>query len=70
MTSDGQGPGARTRRAAEAARLGITPDELRQRRVDEDRANLERKAAEAGVPVDRYLKARRKQRNQSKRTKR
>jgi hypothetical protein len=63
-------PEREVRRAAEAARLGITPDELRQRRVDDDRANLERKAAQAGVPVDRYLKARRKQRNQTKRAKR
>jgi hypothetical protein len=56
------------RRAAEAAKLGITEDELRQRRADDDALNLERKAAEAGLPVDRYLAQRRKERNKTKRT--
>ena len=55
------------RRAAEAAKLGITEDELRQRRLDEATANLEQKAQAAGVPVDRYLDERRRQRNQRRR---
>lgn len=58
------------RRAAAAAKLGITEDELRQRRVADDALNLERKAAEAGVPVERYLEQRRKERNKAKRGKR
>ena len=58
------------RRAAEAAKLGITEDELRQRRLDEDAANLARKAEEAGVSVERYLDERRRQRNQSQRARR
>jgi hypothetical protein len=55
------------RRAAEAAELGITEDELRARRVAEDTANLERKAAEHGVTVDRYLADRRRRRSQRRR---
>ena len=54
------------RRAAAAAKLGITEDELRQRRVADDALHLERKASEAGVPVDRYLEQRRKERNKSR----
>jgi hypothetical protein len=64
MTKD---PERIQRRAAEAAKLGITEDELRQRRAADDALHLERKASEAGVPVDRYLAERRKQRNKSKR---
>lgn len=60
-------PGRIERRAAEAAKLGITEDELRQRRAADDALNLERKASEAGVPVERYLAERRRQRNQAKR---
>jgi hypothetical protein len=56
------------RRAAEAAKLGITEDELRQRRLAEATANLEQKAAAAGVPVERYLDERRRQRNQRRRS--
>ncbi len=52
------------RRAAEAAKLGLTEDELRQQRLDEDTANLERKAKAAGVSVERYLDERRRHRNQ------
>jgi L-alanine-DL-glutamate epimerase-like enolase superfamily enzyme len=55
------------RRAAEAAKLGLTEDELRQQRAAEDAANLEAKAAEAGVPVERYLAERRRRRNQARR---
>jgi hypothetical protein len=55
------------KRAVEAAKLGITEDELRQRRLDEATANLEQKAQAAGVPVDRYLDERRRQRNQRRR---
>jgi putative heme degradation protein len=58
------------RRAAAAAKLGITEDELRQRRVADDALHLERKASEAGLPVDRYLEQRRKERNKAKRAKR
>ncbi|MEO7571357.1 MAG: hypothetical protein ABIX10_02880 [Acidimicrobiales bacterium] len=52
------------RRAAEAAKLGLTEDELRQQRLDEDTANLEQKAKAAGVSVERYLDERRRYRNQ------
>ncbi len=55
------------KRAAEAAKLGITPDELLQRRLDEGTANLEQKAQAAGVPVERYLDERRRRRNQRRR---
>jgi putative heme degradation protein len=64
MTKD---PERIKRRAAAAAKLGITEDELRQRRVADDALHLERKASEAGLPVDRYLAQRRKERNASKR---
>jgi len=55
------------KRAAAAAKLGITEDELRQRRAADDALHLERKASEAGLPVDRYLAQRRRERNKSKR---
>jgi len=55
------------KRTAEAAKLGITQDELRQQRAAEDAANLERKAREAGVSVERYLDERRRARNKSRR---
>ena len=55
------------KRAAAAAKLGITEDELRQRRAADDALHLERKASEAGLPVDRYLAQRRKERNRAKR---
>jgi hypothetical protein len=64
MTKD---PERVQRRAAEAAKLGITEDELRQRRAADDALHLERKASEAGLPVDRYLAERRKERNRSRR---
>jgi hypothetical protein len=55
------------KRTEEAAKLGITEDELRQQRAAEDAANLERKAQEAGVSVERYLDERRRARNKSRR---
>ncbi|HEY9556966.1 MAG TPA: hypothetical protein VIR58_09530 [Acidimicrobiales bacterium] len=55
------------RRAAEAAKLGISEDELRQRRVADDALHLERKASEAGLSVERYLEQRRRERNRSRR---
>jgi hypothetical protein len=55
------------KRSAEAAKLGITEDELRQQRAAEDAANLERKAQEAGVSVERYLDERRRSRNRARR---
>ena len=57
------------KRAAAAAKLGISEDELRQRRVADDALHLERKASEAGLPVDRYLEQRRKERNKSRKAK-
>jgi putative heme degradation protein len=59
-----------TRRAREAAKLGISEDELRERRVVADAANLERKAMEAGLSVERYLDERRRRRNQHRRARR
>jgi hypothetical protein len=56
------------RRAAEAAKLGLTEDELRQQRAEADDANLARKAEEAGVPVERYLAERRRRRNRARRS--
>ena len=58
---------ASKRREAEAAKLGMTEDELRQQRAADDAANLERKAQEAGVSVERYLDERRRARNKSRR---
>ena len=55
------------RREAEAAKLGMTEDELRQQRAADDAANLERKAQDAGVSVERYLDERRRARNKSRR---
>ncbi len=60
-------PARIAKRAAEAAALGITEDELRQRRLDADQANLEQKAAALGVPVERYLEERRRRRNRARR---
>jgi hypothetical protein len=55
------------KREAEAAKLGLTEDELRQQRAAADTANLERKAQEAGVSVERYLDERRRGRNKARR---
>jgi hypothetical protein len=60
-------PARVAKRAVEAAKLGITEDELRERRAAADAANLERKAQEAGVSVERYLDERRRARNQARR---
>ena len=62
-----KGPERVRKRTEEAAKLGITEDELRQQRAAEDAANLERKAQEAGVSVERYLDERRRARNKSRR---
>ena len=55
MTKD---PDRVKRRAEAAAKLGLSEDELRQKRAADDALHLERKASEAGVPVDRYLEPR------------
>jgi len=55
------------RREEAAAKLGLTEDELRQQRADEDARHLKFKAAEAGVSVERYLADKRRARNQAKR---
>ena len=65
MTKD---PERIKRRAEAAAKLGLTEDELRQQRAEDDARHLERKAAEAGVPVERYLADKRRARNQAKRS--
>jgi hypothetical protein len=64
MTKD---PERVARREEAAAKLGISEDELRQRRAADDALHLERKASEAGLSVERYLAERRKERNKSKR---
>ncbi len=66
MTKD---PERVKRREAAAAELGLTEDELRQRRVADDALHLERKASEAGLSVERYLAQRRRERNKSRRAK-
>lgn len=57
------------KREAAAAKLGISEDELREKRAADDALHLERKASEAGLSVDRYLAERRKERNRSRRAK-
>ena len=56
----GQDPERDARRAEEAERLGITPDELRARRKAEQESSLEKKATEHGVSVEDYLAEHRK----------
>ncbi len=56
----GQDPERDARRAAEAERLGITPEELRAQRKAEQEASLEKKANEHGVSVDEYVAEHRK----------
>ncbi|MDQ2650491.1 MAG: hypothetical protein M3Z03_13195 [Actinomycetota bacterium] len=58
------------KRAAEAAKLGITEDELRAQRKAADDEALAAKAAELGVSVERYLDERKRRRNRfNRRTK-
>jgi hypothetical protein len=57
------------RRAAEAAKLGLTEDELRQQRAADDQLHLERKALEKGVSVEAYLEERKRRRNVNRRAK-
>lgn len=64
MTKD---PERIKRRAEEAAKLGLTEDELRQKRAADDALHLERKASEAGVSVERYLDDKRRERNRLRR---
>ncbi len=56
----GTDPERDKRREEEAARLGITPDELRAQRKAEQEGDLERKAEELGVSVDDYVAEHRK----------
>lgn len=67
MTKD---PERVRRRTEAAAKLGITEDALRQKRATDDALHLERKASEAGVPVERYLEEKRRERNKTNRAKR
>ena len=60
MTKD---PERISKRAEAAAKLGITEDELRQKRAADDALHLERKASEAGLSVERYLAEKRRERN-------
>ncbi len=64
MTKD---PERIRRRAKAAAKLGITEDELRQKRAADDELHLERKASEAGLSVERYLAEKRRERNKTNR---
>ena len=56
----GKDPERDARRAEEAARLGITPEELRARRKAEQEDSLEKKATELGVTVEEYVAEHRK----------
>ncbi len=56
----GQDPERDARRAQEAERLGITPEELRAQRRAEQESSLEAKAAELGVTVEEYVAEHRK----------
>lgn len=64
MTKD---PERIRKRAEAAAKLGITEEELRAKRAADDALHLERRASEAGVPIDRYLADKRRERNKTKR---
>jgi hypothetical protein len=55
------------RRAAEAAKVGLTEDELREQRKAADDEALAAKAAEHGVSVERYLDERKRRRNRANR---
>ena len=56
----GKDPARDARRAEEAERLGITPEELRARRRADADADLEKKATELGVTVEEYVAEHRK----------
>ena len=56
----GKDPERDARRAEEAERLGITPEELRARRKAEQDGSLEKKATELGVSVEEYVAEHRK----------
>ena len=56
----GKDPERDARRAEEAERLGITPEELRTRRKAEQAGSLEKKATELGVTVEEYVAEHRK----------
>jgi len=56
----GKDPERDARRAEEAARLGITPEELRAQRKAEQDGSLEKKATEHGVTVEAYVAEHRK----------
>lgn len=63
----GKDPERDRRRAEEAERLGITPEELRaQRKAEQDEA-LAGKAEAAGVPVDRYVEDHRRRKRAGRR---
>ncbi len=56
----GKDPERDARRAEEAERLGMTPEELRARRKAEQEESLEKKATELGVTVEEYVAEHRK----------
>jgi hypothetical protein len=56
----GKDPERDARRAEEAERLGITPEELRARRKAEQESSLEAKATALGVSVEDYVAEHRK----------
>ena len=56
----GKDPERDARRAEEAERLGITPEELRAQRKAEQDGSLEKKATELGVTVEEYVAEHRK----------
>jgi hypothetical protein len=56
----GKDPARDARRAQEAERLGITPEELRAQRKAEQASSLEAKATELGVTVEEYVAEHRK----------
>jgi hypothetical protein len=56
----GKDPERDARRAQEAERLGITPEELRAQRKAQQESSLEAKATELGVTVEAYVAEHRK----------
>ena len=62
----GKDPDRDRRRAEEAERLGLTPEELRaQRKAEQDEA-LAKKAEAAGVPVERYVQDHRRRKQKGR----